>query len=260
MSDTSVEQINTGMEDTAPVMPSPFSGVVQLLRGLHDEHGWHDTALVRELNGADEEFLAELGSKDSVSYTEYVTGVLTRGVVTIGTLPSKGLTQKLILADRNVLFHAILRMTYGDDKHVLITCPACSKESEIILELEKDFPIFGMGTDLRPPLKVDLRNGEVEVRYPTGEDVAYAVANSHNTPEMNTMVIARTIVATDDTTFDQKVEMARELNIPDRRAIEKAIENSTSHLGPQLGEVDTRCVHCEANMPVLMDWVSLLLG
>ena len=70
--------------------------------------------------------------------------------------------------------------------------------------------------------------------------------------------IARCVISS--ATFEENVEWARDLSIPDRRKMDDAIMSSMEGVGPQLGEVDTRCSECKAPVSYTMDWVSLLLS
>lgn len=259
--DTAAEQINAASKSDVPVLQEPYGNTVELLRGLYDRENdvWHDVATVRELTGADEEELAELG--DSINYTEYMTHVLERGVVKIGSLPATfDVVNKLILPDRDLLFLQIVKATYGVEREVRATCSACGESQGIVLELEKDFPVQGRWKDLKSNVLVHLKGGDVEFRIPNGEMTAYAVKHGTTTPEVNTLVIAQCVITKDDTSLAERTEWARALNVADRRKVDKALAEAVRDVGPQLEEVETRCAKCKAEMPLLMDWVSLLLG
>jgi hypothetical protein len=257
------DMINEASASDTPQMPRPLPTEVPLLRGIYvdETQEWHTTAQVRELTGADEEALAELGSRESVSYTQYMTGVLERAVTHVGTLPvTTGLLGKLILPDRDMLFLAIVKATYGLEREIVAQCAKCSHKQNIILELENDFPILGLGNDMTAPLEVELKLGAASFRYPNGEITAYAIKHSKNTPELDTLVIAQCVITTDETPLQERTEWARALGIADRKKVEKTLADAVQGVGPQLGEVDTRCAECDSELPLLMDWVSLLLG
>lgn len=261
--DAVVDQITEASKSDAPRMPTPFSAEVELLRGLYvkETDEWHTVAVVRELNGADEEYLAELGTRAGVTYTEYMTGVLSRAVTSIGTLPADSTTlDKLILPDRDLLFLAIVRATYGKEREVSATCPSCGNKQNIIIELDEDFPVLGQERDLRQPIAVELRSGMTSFRYPNGEITGYAVKKSKNTAELDTLVIAQCIITKDETPLDERIQWARDLGVADRKKVDAALAAAVQDVGPQLGEVDTRCTDCNEDLPLLMDWVSLLLG
>lgn len=263
MDDVVVDQINEAAKDDAPVLAEPYPNSVELLRGLHDPMNdtWHSTATVRELNGEDEEALAVLGNKDDLNYTEYMTSILERAVVSIGSLPgSFDVVNKLILPDRDLLFLQIIKATYGIEREVKATCSACGEQQNIVIELEEDFPVKGRDRDLRSPIEVPLKHGVVEFRIPNGEMTTYAVKHGSNTPEVNTLLIAQCVITKDETSLEERTSWARSLNVADRRKVDSVLSDAVSGVGPQLEEVETRCVKCKAEMPLLMDWVSLLLG
>ena len=263
MEDTVVDQINEAARDDVPLLQDPYPNTVELLRGLHDptEDVWHSTATVRELTGADEEALASLGGGQDINYTEYMSSILERAVVSIGSLPgSFDVVNKLILPDRDLLFLQIVKATYGIEREVKATCSSCGENQGIILELEKDFPIKGRDRDLRSNIEVHLKNGTVEFRIPNGEMTTYAVKHGSNTPEVNTLVIAQCVITKDETSLEERTAWARSLNVADRRKVDSALADAVQGVGPQLEEVETRCAKCKAEMPLLMDWVSLLLG
>jgi len=260
-SDSVVEEvINSAVADDAPSMGLPLRSKIKLLRGLYvaETGEWHDTAVVRELNGSDEEYMATLGSEDKLSFTEFMTGFLDRALVSVGSLRNPGLSNKLILPDRNVVFLAITRATYGAEKEVVVSCNKCGTEQAVIIELDNDFPVLGYDRNLREPISVTLSKGEVKMRIPNGEDTIYATNNSDDNPALlNTLIYARCVVST--ASFQDSVEWAKDLPVPDRRKLDSAISEATEGLGPQLKVVETRCDSCANQMRLGMDWVSLLL-
>lgn len=258
--DQVVDQIEAASASDVPRMASPESGEVKLLRGLYDADNdqWHDTAHVRELTGADEEYLSDLSDRKGISYVEYLSGFLDRAVATIGTLPAKGLINKLILPDRDTLFLGIVKATYGKEREVQGQCPECGHKQGIVLELDVDFPVVGLDRDFRTPIEVPMSKGTAQFRYPNGEDTIYASSKADNVAHMNTLIIARCVVS--EAPYEESIEWARDLGLADRRKVDTAILDATDGVGPQLGEVDTRCAECNEEITLRLDWVSLLLG
>lgn len=256
-----VDQLAEANKSDVPKMASPLPGEVKLLRGLYvEETGtWHDVAVVRELTGADEEYLTKLSSKDNITYTEYMSGFLDRAVVSIGTLPADSSTvNKLILSDRDMLFLGIVKATYGDEREVTASCPECKEKQDIIIELDVDFPVLGRDNDYRSPIEVHLKGGVSRFRHPNGEDTIFATDDVDSTAAMNTHIIASTVIS--DAPIEARLEWARDLGLMDRRKVDEAIMDATEGAGPQLEEVKTRCAACSADIVLRMDWVSLLLG
>lgn len=261
--ESEADLINAASTDSAPSMPSPLSSDIHLLRGVMQEHDddvvWHDTATVRELNGSDEEELDILGKKKGVTYTEYMDSLLKRAVLTIGTLDVKAhphVLDKLILADRNILFLEIVRATYGNTRTLRTTCRECDTSNDVEIELDKDFEVKKFDFDPKQPVEVETHKGIFQVRLPNGSDLVEAQKDGKSESETNTIILSRALVFGDNAPQD-KLEYARNLNAGVRR---KLIDAMLVEAGPDLGEVDTQCASCGAEMPLLLDWVSLLLG
>ena len=63
------DSINAALADDIPQIEQAPSTIVELMRGIFNKetNSWETTAVVRELNGFDEEALAALDSKNLVS-------------------------------------------------------------------------------------------------------------------------------------------------------------------------------------------------
>ena len=79
-----VDSINSALQDDVPEMQKAPNTVVELIRGVFNDElqSWDTTAIVRELNGFDEEALASLDNRNLV-YAEYMSTLLKRAVVSI---------------------------------------------------------------------------------------------------------------------------------------------------------------------------------
>lgn len=262
---STADVINDAAADPVPSMPVPLSGEITLLRGLarredDDTIVWHDRAVTRELNGADEEKLAALENKSGVTYTEYMNTILESAVLSIGDLnvsQLSGISNKLILADRDMLFLAVLRSTYGNTRTIRAMCGECGAMNDIVLDLEADFPITTPDFDIREPIEVETSKGTIKLRMITGEDTIEAQKAAKTDAELNTVMLSRCVVFGDDAPED-KLEWARSLNVADRKKLISSLQ--AIDIGPNLRGVDTHCAECEATMPILLDWVSLLLS
>lgn len=258
------DQINAAATDPAPEMPTPLDDSVELLRGVHQEldgqEFWHDVARVRELNGADEEALDILGKKKGVTYTQYMDALLKRAVLNIGTIDVQQhpeVLDKLILADRNTLFLAIVKATYGNTRTIRATCNECSTSNDIEIELDEDFKIRKPSFSLQKPIIVDTHKGSFSLRLPNGEDLIEAQKDGNGEAETNSIILSRCLIFGEKAPAD-KLDYARQLNAGVRRKLIDTLLDVEA--GPDLEGVDTQCANCGAEMPVLLDWVSLLLG
>lgn len=267
------EVINAAVKPDAPAMPAPRPGLVELIRGLVDKDTgvWHTSAQCRELNGSDEEWLAQLGARDGITFVEYMTGFLQRGVVSIGDINISRLSaadqvsvlNNLVFPDRDLLFLEITKATYGVEKNIRIdSCPKCGDQSQAFtIELETDFTVRNPDADLRSPVEVLAKDGsQMLFRVPNAHDTVTASKKGTSDAEINTYIIALCVETKDDVKLEERLEFAKGLSIADRRAVDAALRAVVADVGPQLGEVETRCTKCDSTIPIALDWVSLLLG
>jgi hypothetical protein len=258
--------LNNAISDPAPEAQVAFDGHYELLRGLRDTSSgaevWHTTAFVRELTGEDEEFLASIEKKPDLTYTDYMNALLGRSVVTIGDIAVEGsadVLNKLILADRDILFLATAKSTYGRVRELRSQCSACGAWNDIEIDLVDDFPIQNADFDVKTPIRVELSKGvTVHLRLPNAADTIAAQKDSKTEAEVNTVMLSRCAVWDDDDAPADPLEWARTLNLSDRKKLVRALVSTK--IGPEMKEVETHCASCGADMPLLMDWVSLLLG
>ena len=146
------QSANTAIADPAPFIDYPPATDVQLLRGLFNEESgeWETTAIVRELTGEDEEALATFDSKEDITYGEYLVHLLQRAVVSIGSQEvnkNKDIIDKLLIGDRDVLFLAIVRATYGKGREVQLGCGNCGGSNDVVIDLDEDFKMEKVDQD-----------------------------------------------------------------------------------------------------------------
>lgn len=243
-------------EEPAPEMATQQSLTATLLLGYGKGQSF---ALVRELDGEDEEFLAQLQTNKDLPYGEYITAVLERSVSSIDGEPvTKDKLNSLILADRDILFLATIKATYGPERTINVLCNLCGKGNTIDIELEKDFPVTAPDFDISKPIEVKGLRKTYQFRIPTGEDTALAAASTGTEAEVNTLVLARCAIFPTGKEPADRMAWAKKLNLADRHKIVDTLLRI--ELGPKLGAVDTQCSHCEKNMTIVLDWVSLLLS
>ena len=257
--------IENAIRGEAPAMETPLPSLVNLQRGILDpESGeWQTEAEVRELTGADEEYLSALESKASTTYAEYMTALLKRTVIRVGTIDitaSPNLVEQFIIGDRDNLFMGILKCTYGQTREYTVRCSECAKVTDVEIDLDEDFPRQETSVDLQSPLEAKLRNGKVvKLRLPNGADSAYVGKHSSSTPVQNTLMLSRcAILSQDDLGGKTPEEWAKQLSLSDRGKLVKTILDVK--IGPKLEGVNVQCAHCEADMPLNLNWMSLLFG
>jgi hypothetical protein len=260
-SQTDVDALNTALAEPVPYMHEPVVKPVQLYRGISQNgEKWHDVATVRELTGADEEYLSGLEKKPKITYTEYLNGVLERAVLTIGDLTvaqAPAMVNKLILPDRDLLFVGIIRATYGAEREFRATCGECGTRNDVVVNLDDDFPIKDPDFDPKTTIPVKTRSGTYHLRLPNGEDSLEVQKVGSTDSEINTAMLARCVVF-DENGPEDHLQWARNLNVADRKKLINALLDID--FGPSIKGVDAQCAECGADMPIVLNWVSLLLG
>lgn len=260
---SNVAALNNALQDPAPKVDLPTSLKVDLYRGLKTtlSNEWHTTAMVRELNGEDEEALSAFDVQKNVTYSEYMTHLLKRGVVSIGDLEVNGkaeIIDELIVGDRDALFLGVLKATYGRYREFQVTCRECSGDNDITMDLDKDFTSEPVKVDLHKPIDVKLKNNTiVQLQYPTGGDSQAASKRGKTTAEQNTIILSRCAILDGKTTVEKEA-WARGLSLADRNKLVKALFSAQP--GPRMEEVETQCSHCNAKIVLALDWVALLFG
>lgn len=251
------DALNSALSDAAPEMEPAPDTVVRLLRGVYnkDLDTWETTAVVRELTGHDEEALSAHNNNSTV-YAEYMSFLLRRAVVSIGSISVKDnpeVIDELIIGDRDSLFLGIIKATYGPQREYQVVCNSCGGSNDVFVGVD-EFPVKEATHDVREPLTITLKNGkEVQFRLPNGADSQVVARKGKTTPEQNTIMLSRCVIG-----IDNGAEWAKNLNMADRAEIISKLLDAQP--GPQIGEVKAQCAHCSEDMIIMLDWASLLFG
>lgn len=245
-------------DEPLPEITDSPDPVVNLICGVKSGDTWLDTAIVREMTGEDEEFLADMDNRSSLTYPEYILALLQRTVVSIGNISvtqSPSVLNELIIGDRDLLYLSVVKATYGKSREFKVKCPHCSESNDLLIDLDDDFPIQGDRTQARDSIEVTLKNNKkYTFRRPNAEDSRRVARASKSVAQQNTIMISRCIK---DLVGDTET-WARKLAISDRSAIVNAIFDAK--VGPSPQEVNAPCGHCGQDVRLALDWVSLLFG
>lgn len=256
-----IDKFTEETQDRFPEMPRQIGKYTTLQRGLFNKitNTWEKNAEVRELTGYDEEHIASLDNKVSLTYADYITEILKLGVVSIGNIPNVAdHVEDLTIGDRNALFLAVVQTTYGRERSFDRACISCSKINKITIDLVDDFPIVEPSFDPTSTLKITLKDGSIhQLRPPTAADTTYVGNNANTNAEQSTMLLARCSVWDENPPRDP-FTWARSLGMADRNTLIK--ELISIEMGPHMEGVDVECVHCGERLPALIDWVFLILG
>lgn len=256
------ESANRAISGEAPHIDTPPKTSVSLIRGVLNSatEEWETSATVRELTGEDEEALAALDAEQELTYNDYIGQLLMRSVVSIGSQTvnnNPALIDDLIIGDRDLLFLGVIRATYGRYRELRMTCGNCGESNDVKIDLEEDFKVHNDGKDLTKPISVVLKDGStMSFNLPTAGDSRLALKRAKTVAEQNTQIVARCLIGTMGK--EERETWAKKLGIADRKNIVKAL--TSAQPGPRMGEVETQCAHCEKDLTVVMDWVSLLFG
>ena len=256
------EEANSAIADSIPTIDGTPPTEVKLIRGLFNSNvgDWEKTAVVRELTGEDEEHLAALDAKEDLLYGDYLNHLLQRAVISVGSIDvanNKHLIDDLIIGDRDLLFLGVIRATYGRGREMQLSCGTCSGSNDVTIDLDEDFKTESNGLDVNKPVSIQLKNGQTfSFNYPTTGDSRYALKKGKTVAEQNTFIISRCLIS--DMDRDGRESWAKKLALVDRKKIVKAI--NLAQPGPRMEEVKTQCAHCDEELTVVLDWVSLLFG
>lgn len=256
--------LNSAIKDPVPELRPSESLIVSMQRGLVDPVSgmWQTEAEVREMTGEDEEYMSGVEAKGSISYSDYMLLLLKRTVNRVGTVDitaNPNALDNISIGDRDILFLGVIRATYGQVKDFQATCPHCDKDNDVSIDLEEDFPIQEPSVNLRDPIEVVLRNGTVvRLRVPTTGDSSSISKKAQSSSEQNTYMISRCAVWNDGEQPANVEKWAKSLNVADRNKMVKSVLDVKA--GPKLEEVKVPCAHCDQEMIIRIDWISLLLS
>ena len=255
--------INQAMSDPVPKIQAAPEVTTELFRGLKNlsTGEWDTAAIVSELTGEDEEALAAMDDDDDVLYAQYMAALLKRSVVSIGDTLVKdnpSVIDSLIIGDRDILFLATVKATYGIYREYQVNCPHCRGSNDVLINLN-DFTNREVKTDPKNLLEVTLKDGTTQkFNLVTGADSQYVSKNAKSIPEQNTFLIARCSAWEDGTKPNDTTVWAKKLGMKDRaKIIDKLL---AAQPGPEIKEVDAHCAHCEKPFPIMLNWASLLFG
>lgn len=249
-----------GFVEVPFITPPPDTSVKLPGGGILDVDGTlNDDAEVKELNGADEEYLSK--AEVTKNLGRYIQALVRRGTVRIGRHErlTDDLLGELLIGDREMLILAIRRATYGDELVMNAICPACAATPEVTFDLATEIPITETEDPARRTVDVVLRDGrKAVVRIPTAADqnAVYALSNK-TMSEMNTYLIGRCLVTIDGMPAIGH-QAALTLGIMDRRELVKAMNDAQP--GPKYSDVEIACPGCGGEFPLQVRLLDLFRG
>ena len=242
-----------------PLIPDAPDVSLNLQRGLLVRNEYKTEVIVRELTGADEEALAR--TKEATDFFDMVIalGVVSVGDFDLSSLPvaeRQGYLRTLLIGERDQIFLAIVKATFGERKTMTFSCQTCQEDQEIDLLLSEDFKpqeVKEVTTDI---LTYQTSKGdELQYRLVTGEDQLEAFARKNSTtPEQNTIILSRVITKRNNGLIPDPLAFVRSMPMRDRQNILAAL---VSHQPTIDLMVTTKCAACGADQPLILGWVDL---
>ena len=242
-----------------PLMAEAPDCSLRLQRGLFVK-GVHKTdVLVRELTGADEETLAKAREPGDHYDTVIALGVEKIDDFDLSELPlaeRQGYLRQLLIGERDQIFLAIVKVTFGEEKVVAFRCLTCAEEQEMSLLLSEDF---------KPKEVVDLdkaiftfttSKGQVlDYRLVTGEDQREAFQRKGaTTADQNTIILSRIIGKLNGGLIPDPVQFVRQMSMRDRAKLLEAVVSKQPVINL---EVTTNCAACQSPQTLNLGWGDL---
>lgn len=242
-----------------PLMEAPPDSRVVLARGLYVDGVWETDVYVRELTGKDEENLARF-KEASV----FLDAVIVYGVDRIGSIVlsdkdfdnRQGLLRELLTGEREQLFMAICRVTFGDIKQLKYTCGTCDEESEVDISITNNVKIPTMENPQQTLFNYTNSRGEnIEYQLMTGQ-VQYEVhmRKGLSTAEQNTVLLSKLITHVDNQIVVDPLVYARSLSMRDRS---KLVQNLIDAQPTPDTDLKIECSNCEATIDLRLTWELL---
>jgi len=259
----SLERMLEDARPDVPVIDEPPAGTVELLWGIEVQGQRYHTAVVRELNGGDEEVLARLPSGNA-NFNVMVVDLHLRCAVTqvgpIDVTKNRDVLGQLLITDRDILFKEILITTYGKERTYRdVLCPTCGFAVDLFVDVEALVEINNEREFASDRFAVELRDGtQVLMHYVTGNDqlsVFHSTAKSLTTPEANSAFLATCVEKVNGKAVADPEKWALELGARDRAKIVEALLDI-----PVVGfkEVEVPCEKCGNRLPTRIGWADLL--
>lgn len=243
--------------DVPTILDAPDT-MITLPRGIPQDGKWHARCEVRELTGVDEEVIAKVRKPEETFDT-----VLSCGVVRVGELDlarmdsgaSRGLLNKLLIGERETLFLAIAKATYGDDRQYEVKCRNCETELTLKVKLSEDF---------RPKDVPDIRDQFFSYTTTKGQVISYRLVTGDDQmevlrkpgasiAEMNTILLSNCITEVDGTFVVDPAMFARSLSMRDRGAI---LAGMVAHQPTVSLTIEFPCDSCGEGQQVNFSWLD----
>lgn len=233
-----------------PKMEEMPDGQVELPGGWIDADGnLHTRALVRELNGRDEEKMSRIDPQKNLPLL--LQTMAKCGLESIdGIEPTERMFNDLLVGDREMLILGIRVATYGDNLPMHITCPSCRAEEDLELELMEDIPISRMEHPEQREYTVELRHGRSAIVTPLTVQMQDQVWDPKKSlAEVKTDMLEKCVVAIDGRPVGRQEVL--DLGLGDRNTLLDRLQELQP--GPDLSGIQLPCQSCGQDFALGLD-------
>lgn len=251
-----IQEAHKAVTGSIPLIEDPAPNLFDLPRGRFNGSKWETEVELRELTGADEEALARFNDP-----ADFFDGVVVYGTARVGSVQLTDLSfperqsilAELLIGEREQLFINIARITYGNEKDLTHTCPACGNEAETTVLLSEDIPMPIMENPYTLTHTMVTSKGDtLTYRLAIGADqMAVIKRKSASAAEQSTLMISECVTKVNDKPVIDPVGMARSLSMGDRRRLlDHLVENQPS---PDM-TLKMPCLSCGFELILPLSW------
>jgi hypothetical protein len=220
-------------------------------------------AVVREMNGADEEALSRVSI--AANMVRFIDTLVQRCLVSVGGEElSREQKDTMLIGDRDTVVLAIRRATYGDKlKLEDLKCPACGYVFSVAYSLTKDVPIKQLEDAQKRIRTVALtgkhQNAEVVLIDGGTQKKVYADdTDGLSDAEINTRMLRWCVQRIDGMPVMDTNQVREGLSTVNRqRILSYLLEHQP---GPRYQEVKQACPSCETSSPLVLGLPDLFRG
>lgn len=218
------------------------------------------TALVREINGWDEEVLARLAAKENPVQGEQLIALLERATISIGEEKATPEVLNLLYAgDWDALLLAIRIASYGADVAWKFPCQGCGMQSRIIaLDLTKCVSPREIDIMTEDEFTYEGKRSTYVVGFPKGESTRRLLRNRNSTAAT---VVTETLygsIRSIDGSPVSSIDQIKSMSSADREALFIEINSKMPSL--RLEEVKSTCNECGSEVNVPLSLAALFRG
>jgi hypothetical protein len=242
-----------------PLIPEAPDNKLILPLGLYI-NGVHKTEItVRELTGLDEEVLAKQKEPTDFFDTVIALGVVSADDFDMASRPlseRQALLRTLLVGERDQLFVAVTRVTFGDDRDVGFTCGACDEQQEMTLLLSEDFkPKEVEDLTLETWTYTTAKGDVLTYRLVTGDDQREAInRKGASLAEQNSTILNNVIVKLNGGLLTDPMSYVRSMTMKDRSTLLNLLVAKQPSIDL---EVTTNCAVCGNPTRVSLGWGDL---